>query len=104
MGAVKKFGEKMQARDAGISEATVAAFGQNMFGGEFVLSVSRDFVKGCRTPLFLQPGIDLPHPPQISAEIAALAPDVEVMAPWKAKEHIPEAIRRVRAFLARHTP
>src|SRR6266436_6168436 len=48
------------------------------FGGSFVFSVTRDFVTGCRTPLFLQPGIDKPHPAHTSAEIAALAPNIEV--------------------------
>src|SRR5215217_6361820 len=50
------------------------SIGGNMFGGDFVFSVTRDFVRNCRTPLYLQPGTDKPHPAHTSAEIAELAP------------------------------
>jgi hypothetical protein len=55
---------------AGTMQAYV---GRNVFGGDFVFSVTRDFVKNCATPLFPQPGTDKQH----LAEIAAL-PDIEV--------------------------
>jgi hypothetical protein len=75
-----------------------------MFGGDFVFSVTRDFVKGCRTPLLLQPGTDKAHPAKTSEEIAALAPNIEVQKDWKAPTHREASIKRVRAFLERHTP
>jgi hypothetical protein len=53
----------------------IQKFGHNMFGGDFVFSVSREFVLRCRTPLLLQPGSDKPHPAETSAEIARLAPE-----------------------------
>jgi hypothetical protein len=76
-----------------------------MFGNDFVFSVSRDFVKRCQTPLLLQYGEDKPHPRATSEEIHRLAPaGIEVQEKWKAPDHLEESIRRVRAFLKRHTP
>ena len=60
--AVKGYGETVRARDPSISQETIESFGRNMFGADFVFSVTRDFVRTCKTPLFLQPGSDKPHP------------------------------------------
>jgi len=102
--AVNGFQEKMLAQDASLTPEIIQSFGRNMFGRDFVFSVDRDFVRGCKTPLYLQPGTDKPHPAQTSAEIAALAPDIEVQTDWRGPEHLRESIRRVRAFLLRNTP
>jgi hypothetical protein len=75
-----------------------------MFGGDFVFCVSRDFVRGCRTPLYLQPGTDTPHPAATSAELAALAPDIEVQTDWRGPTYLAESIRRIGEFLTQHTP
>jgi hypothetical protein len=75
-----------------------------MFGGDFVFSVSREFVRRCRTPLLLQPGSDKPHPAETSAEIARLAPNLEIQKDWRSPTHLAESIRRVTDFLTRHTP
>jgi hypothetical protein len=74
-----------------------------MFGGDFVFSVTRDFVRNCRTPLLLQPGTDKPHPAHTSAEIAALAPDIEVQEDWRGPQFLQESIDRVRRFLEKNT-
>jgi len=102
--SVKEYGETVRIRDPSITAETVESFGHNMFGGDFVFSVTRDFVRNCATPLFLQPGTDKPHPAETSAEIAALAPDIEVQQDWRGPAHLDESIRRVRAFLDRTTP
>ena len=70
--AIKGYSETVRSRDPSISEETIQSFGRNMFGSDFVFSVTRDFVRDCRTPLFLQPGTDKPHPAKTSEEIAAL--------------------------------
>src|SRR5215216_6186381 len=57
--------------DFGIEAAE--AFGQKMCTGEFVLSVSRDFVKGGEKPLLVMPGSNLDHPHATGMEIASLA-------------------------------
>ncbi len=101
--AVRGFARTMRERDPGLNEATIARFGANLFGGDFVFSVTRDFLRRCTTPLLLLPGSDTPHPAAVSAEIARLAPDVEVQQHWRGPEHLEEAIRTVTDFLRRHT-
>jgi hypothetical protein len=101
---VRGFGKTMRERDPALSEAVLESFGKNMFGGDFVFSVSREFVRGCRAPLLLQPGSDTPHPAETSAEITRLAPNLGVQEDWRAPAHLAESIRRVTDFLTRHTP
>jgi pimeloyl-ACP methyl ester carboxylesterase len=102
---VRNFTKTVRERDPSVSEATIAAFGRNMFGGDFVFSVTRDFVRRCTVPLMLQYGEDKPHPRATSDEIARLAPaGIELQEKWKGPEHLEESIKRVRAFLLKHTP
>lgn len=101
---VKGYGETVRARDPSIDEATIQSFGKNMFGPDFVFSVTRDFVKACKTPLFLQPGTDKPHPAHTSDEIIALAPNLEVQKDWRGPEFLSESIKRIRDFLEKNTP
>ena len=86
-----------------IDPKELPAFGKRMFGGDFIYSVSREFVRSCKLPMLLMPGDDLVHPTVISDELA-LAPNVEIVKPWKGLAHRGEAIRRVREFLQKHTP
>jgi hypothetical protein len=75
-----------------------------MFGGEFVFSVSREFVRGCRTPLLVLPGNDAFHPTATAQEIVDLAPNAELLAGWGEPGAIPATVERVRAFLKANTP
>lgn len=102
--AVAGFAKTMLERDRTLTPAVIQKFGHNMFGGDFVFSVSREFVKRCRTPLLLQPGTDKPHPAATSDELASLAPNIEVQKDWRGPTHLAESIRRVTEFLTRHTP
>jgi hypothetical protein len=86
-----------------VEERILNRFGNNMFGGDFVFSVPRVFVRQCQTPLFVMPGDDPPHPQVIGEEIIELAPNVEALRQWKGPEHLQTAIERVRAFLDKHT-
>jgi pimeloyl-ACP methyl ester carboxylesterase len=73
---------------------------------DFVFTVTRDFVRTCRTPILILPD-DIPaHPYAVAMEAAMLAPNAEVsMFPWKEpKERIPLAIRQIRSFLRAHRP
>ena len=101
---VSGYEKTMLERDPKLTSEIIRSFGRNMFGGDFVFSVSREFVRECRTPLLLQPGTDTPHPAQTSDEIASLAPNLEVQKDWRAPAHLAESIQRVGTFLARHTP
>jgi pimeloyl-ACP methyl ester carboxylesterase len=102
--AVSGFAKTMLARDPSLAPDVIQKFGHNMFGGDFVFSVSRRFVSKCSTPLYLQPGTDTPHPAQTSAEIERLAPNLEVQKDWRGPTHLAESIRRVTEFLTKHTP
>lgn len=73
---------------------------------DFVFTVTRDFVRGCETPVLILPD-DIPaHPYAVAMEAVMLAPKSEVsMFPWKEpKERIPIAVRQVRSFLRAHCP
>ena len=101
---VKTWVDGLKAKGRPLDESVVASFGRNMFAGDFVFSVSRDFVRGCTIPMLLMPGDDAPHPAAVAAEIGRLAPNLETMQAWKGPEHLKAAIARVRDFLERHTP
>jgi len=102
--AVSGFAKTMLERDPSLTPDMIKKFGHNMFGGEFVFSVSRAFVRRCMTPLLLQPGTDKPHPAETSAEIARLAPNLQIQKDWRGPTHLAESIRTVTDFLARNTP
>jgi pimeloyl-ACP methyl ester carboxylesterase len=74
-----------------------------LFGGDFIFSVSRQFVRECTIPILLMPGDDVMHPFEISAELAK-APRVELVTPWKGPERREYAMRRIQDFLIDHQP
>src|ERR1700739_1494945 len=68
---------------------------------DFVFTVTRDFVRQCRTPILVLPD-DVPaHPYAVAMETAMLAPNAQVsLYPWKTNpEQIQLALRHVGAFL-----
>lgn len=70
-------------------------------GVDFVLTVTRDFVRNCQTPLLVLPD-DVPsHPYAVAMEMVRLAPNAQVsLFPWKdSKENIGLAVRHIRTFL-----
>jgi pimeloyl-ACP methyl ester carboxylesterase len=89
---------------ASVTEETWHAFRSRMYDGDFVFNVDREFVRGCRTPMLVLMGNDLYHPETTSREIAELAPNAELVERWKEPDVVPETVKRVRAFLERHTP
>lgn len=73
---------------------------------DFLYSVSRDFIRNCRTPMLVLPD-DVPgHPLQTSIDVASLAPNAEITVyPWKEPEELKQrTIDRVRRFLRAHVP
>jgi pimeloyl-ACP methyl ester carboxylesterase len=101
----REWGGRVLERRPDLTRETMEAFGARMWGGEFVLNVSRDMVRSCPAPLLVLPGIDAFHPGPIGHEIAELAPHAEVVEPWKdTPEHVEQASERVREFLREHTP
>ena len=99
-----EWSREQRAKRPALSEAALAAFGRNMWGGDFVFCVDRDFVRRCPVPTMLLPGTDIPHPAATSAELAELLPGVEVLADWRGPQHLQQQHDRVLAFLRRHTP
>lgn len=97
------WGDEQRAARPELDAAALQGFGRNMWGGAFVFSVSRDFVRGCRIPALVLPGNDKPHPRLIGLELAELLPTAELLVDWKGPEHLDEQRRRVVAFLAAQT-
>ncbi|HEU4693360.1 MAG TPA: alpha/beta hydrolase [Vicinamibacterales bacterium] len=105
---MKGWGPELVKRRPEISMDTIDKFLTRMYrtNPDFVFTVTRDFVRGCQTPVLILPD-DVPsHPYVVAMEAAMLAPRAEVsMFPWKEpKERIPLAIRQIRSFLRAHKP
>ena len=98
---------KIREKQPGLSQAEAEAFIRNMYQGkDFVITVTRDFIRNMPTPILIAPD-DIPaHPYSVAMETAGLAPNVEVtIYPWKdTPEHVEEAVEHVRRFLRAHEP
>ena len=96
------------ARRSDITMEQASAFLTKMYRSnpDFVMTVSRDFVRTCRTPVLILPD-DVPaHPFAVAMESAQLAPNAQVsLYPWKEpKSLVPLAVRHVRMFLQANCP
>jgi len=105
---MKGWGPDLVKRRPDVTMDTVEKFLTRMYrtNADFVFTVTRDFVRQCRTPMLILPD-DIPaHPYAVAMEAAMLAPNAEVsMFPWKEpKERIPLAIRQMHSFLRAHRP
>jgi pimeloyl-ACP methyl ester carboxylesterase len=105
---MKGWGPELVKRRPEITMDMVDRFVTKMYrtNADFVFTVSRDFVRNCRTPVLILPD-DIPaHPYAVAMEAAMLAPNAEVsMFPWKEpRERVPLAVRQIRSFLRAHRP
>ena len=96
--------DELKSVRSGVSTDVREAFKKSMYGGDFLFTVSREFVARCETPLLVLLGNDLYHPEETSREVAALAPNATLIEHWKEPEHQPAAKQAVERFLAKHTP
>ena len=73
---------------------------------DFVFTVTRDFVKNCKTPILVLPDDVPPHPYKVAMEVAMLSPNSQVsLYPWKdTPDKIPLAVRHIRMFLKANRP
>lgn len=94
----------LSAERPDIEGPALEGFRDNMFGGDFVFSVDRDFVAHCPVPLLVLAGNDAFHPTAVAEEIASLAPDAELLLDWAGPQHKAATLERVREFLLAHTP
>jgi pimeloyl-ACP methyl ester carboxylesterase len=95
---------EFRAQRPEVNEGALAAFRNNMFSGDFVFSVTRDFVRQCLTPILILAGNDPYHPTPVSLEIARLAPNAEIIMEWKTPESVGAAVEWVRAYLKEREP
>src|SRR5712671_6889537 len=107
-GSMSGWGPELVKRRPEITMDTIDKYLTKMYRTkpDFVLTVTRDFVRNCQTPVLILPD-DIPaHPYAVAMEAAMLAPRAEVsMFPWKEpKERIPLAVRQIRSFLRAHRP
>jgi pimeloyl-ACP methyl ester carboxylesterase len=107
-GNMTGWGPELVKRRPDITMDTVQKYLTKMYRNnpDFVITVTRDFVRNCQTPVLILPD-DIPaHPYKVAMEAAMLAPKAEVsMYPWKEpKERIPLAVRQIRSFLKAHRP
>jgi pimeloyl-ACP methyl ester carboxylesterase len=105
---IKAWGPALCARRHDITMDMIDAFLNRMYraDADFVFTVTRDFVRGCRTPILVLPD-DVPaHPYAVAMETVRLAPNAEAsIYPWKdTKEQIAQAVGHVRRFLRAHQP
>jgi pimeloyl-ACP methyl ester carboxylesterase len=107
-GSMSGWGPELVKRRPEITMAMVDKYLTKMYrtDPDFVLTVTRDFVRNCQTPVLILPDDVPPHPYAVAMEAAMLAPKAEVsMFPWKEpKERIPLAVRQIRSFLRAHRP
>ena len=94
--------ETAAARDD-LDRAALDRFLAAMWAGSFVVSVPAEVVSACPVPLLVLPGIDDYHPTETGREIAAMAPNADILEPWKdTREHIEAATEMARQWLLRH--
>ncbi|MDB5809643.1 MAG: alpha/beta family hydrolase [Betaproteobacteria bacterium] len=105
---MKAWGPQLVARRPDLSMEMVDKFLTKMYKNnpDFVLSVSRDFVRSCQTPVLILPDDTPPHPYAVAVESAMLAPNAQMsFFPWNdAKDKISLVVRHVRAFLKANLP
>jgi pimeloyl-ACP methyl ester carboxylesterase len=105
---MKGWGPELCARRPDITMGMVDMFLTNMYSvrADFVYTVTRDFVRGCQTPILVLPD-DVPaHPYAVAMETVRLAPNAQVsLYPWKdTPDKIPLAVRHIRTFLRAYRP
>ena len=91
-----------------VTMETIDAFLNKMYreNPDFVFTVTRDFVRGCETPVLVLPD-DIPaHPYAVAMETALLAPNSQVsLYPWKENDgKIRLAVRHIDMFLKSNRP
>ena len=105
---IKGWAPGLLASRPDITRDKVEAFLKSMYCSkpDFVFTVTRDFVRNCKTPVLILPDDTPPHPYAVAMESARLAPNSEVsIYPWKdTPEQVTEAVRHIRTFLRAHAP
>lgn len=105
---MKGWGPEFVKKRPEYSMDQVSQFLTNMYTkkADFVFTVSRDFVKSCKTPILVLPDDIPPHPYKVAMEVAMLSPNSQVsLYPWKdTPDKVPLAVRHIRMFLKANRP
>ena len=96
--------EQRKESNPDLDDSDWATIRNRLFGGEFVFSVTREFVRELKTPLLLLMGNDVFHPQSTSREIAEIAPNAKLLEDWKDDANVEGGKQAVRDFLRMHTP
>lgn len=99
-----EWAKELKAARPELDDAALAAFGRNMWGGDFVFCMKREGVPRIATPCLVLPGDDKPHPTAAGLELASLLPNAEMLRDWKGPTHLDDQRRRVLDFFGDHTP
>ena len=98
---------KLLARRPDLTKEEVDRFLVAMYADvDFVLTATRDFVRGWEKPVLVLPDNTPPHPYATAMEMAMTAPNAQVsLYPWKdSKENVALAVRHIRTFLRAYRP
>ena len=93
---------ELKAERPEVDDHAWATVRENMYGGEFLFNVSREFTATVTTPLLVLQGNDIYHPKAISREVAALAANAALIEDWKEGDAVASARQQVIAFLNEH--
>ncbi len=96
--------DELKPKRPDVSAQAWESFKHNMYDGDFLFNVDRDFVRACGTPLLVLCGADLYHPTETSREVADLAPNARFIEHWKEGDAREAARAAVREFLISNTP
>ena len=105
---MKGWGPDFVKRRPEVTMEQVSAFLKQMYlsNPDFVFTVTRDFVKNCKTPILVLPDDVPPHPYKVAMEVAMLSPNAQVsLYPWKdTPDKVPLAVRHIRMFIESNRP
>ena len=97
------FGAELRRTRPDVTLEALTSMKHNMFGGEFVFSVDRAFVRSCEVPLLVLPRNDNFHPATTAEEIARLAPRATLVREWQPSQiGAAAAVALIRDFLERN--
>ena len=96
--------ENLKQSRSDFSDHDLKQFRANMYDGDFVFNVDREFVRQCQIPMLVLMGNDLYHPQSTSREIAELAPNATLVEKWKEPDVVDKTVATVIDFLKQHTP
>ena len=100
--------KEYRTRHPEVTMETIETYLHNLYRvrPDFVYSVSREFVRGAKTPMLVLPDDTPAHAYQAAVDVASLAPNADFCVyPWKDSPELKaRTINRVRTFLKAHVP